>query len=87
MRFIISLPGTVRWRLARSCQTDARGRRDTRKRLARSCHPRRSRAIAAYQQLGVPKALGLTAKDWVQKRLGGYVKMAAMERYDAAVES
>lgn len=44
------------------------------------------RTIARLQKMGVPKALGLTTEEWVQKRLGGYVKIAAAERYDAAVE-
>lgn len=35
---------------------------------------------------GVPKALGLTVEDWVQKRLGGYVRMSIDERREAVKE-
>jgi hypothetical protein len=41
------------------------------------------RTIAGLQKLGVPKALGLSDREWVQKRLGGYVKLAVTERYEA----
>jgi hypothetical protein len=41
------------------------------------------RQIALGQRLGVPKALGLTVEQWVQGRLGGYVKLAVTERRPA----
>jgi hypothetical protein len=33
--------------------------------------------------MGVPKALGLTTKQWVHGHLGGYVKMSVPERREA----
>ena len=44
------------------------------------------RQIALGQRLGVPKALGLSIDEWVQKRLGGYVKLSIEERRQAVVE-
>jgi len=44
------------------------------------------RQIALGQRLGVPKALGLTVGDWVQQRLGGYVKYSIAERRQAVAE-
>jgi hypothetical protein len=41
------------------------------------------RQIALGQRLGVPKALGLTVDEWVQQRLGGYVKLSISERREA----
>lgn len=38
------------------------------------------RQILLADRLGVPKALGLTVPEWVEKRLGGYVKMGIPER-------
>lgn len=36
--------------------------------------------------LGVPAALGLTAEQWVQQRLGGYIKLAIVARREAHKE-
>lgn len=44
------------------------------------------RQIALAKRLGVPKALGMEVDDWVQKRLGGYVKMSIAERREAVAE-
>ena len=44
------------------------------------------RQIAMAKRLGVPKALGLTVEQWVQDRLGGYVRMSIPERAEAAGE-
>jgi N6-adenosine-specific RNA methylase IME4 len=41
------------------------------------------RQIALAKRLGVPKALGLTTEQWVQDRLGGYVRMSVAERQEA----
>ena len=44
------------------------------------------RYIALAKKLGVPKALGLTVREWVEVKLGGYVKTNAAERKEAALE-
>ena len=44
------------------------------------------RQILWAQRNGIPKALGLSVDDWVQKRLGGYVRLSISERRDAAKE-
>jgi N6-adenosine-specific RNA methylase IME4 len=44
------------------------------------------RQIALGKKLGVPKALGLSVQDWVQQRLGGYIKLSISERRQAALE-
>ncbi len=44
------------------------------------------RQIALGERLGVPKALGLETKDWVEQRLGGYVKLSIEERHGAVKE-
>lgn len=44
------------------------------------------RQIELAKRLGVPQALGLSTDEWVQKRLGGYVRMSIPERRDAAKE-
>lgn len=45
------------------------------------------RQIALAENLGVPKALGFkSTKDWVQHRLGGYVRMSIEERREAVKE-
>jgi hypothetical protein len=44
------------------------------------------RLIALGQRLGVPKALGLSTKDWVETRLGGYIRLSLAERREAVVE-
>lgn len=38
------------------------------------------RQVLWAQRMGVPAALGLSLRDWVDKRLGGYVRMAVEER-------
>jgi hypothetical protein len=44
------------------------------------------RQIALGEQLGVPKALGLTTREWVEQRLGGYVRLSVAERHGAVKE-
>lgn len=44
------------------------------------------RLVAFGVKLGVPKALGLTPTEWVEDRLGGYVRLAVPERRAAAAE-
>jgi DNA methylase len=44
------------------------------------------RQIALAERLGVPSALGLKTKEWVNERLGGYVKLTAEERFKAYSE-
>lgn len=44
------------------------------------------RQIALGVRLEVPKALGLSTGDWVEDRLGGYVKMSIPERREAVAE-
>lgn len=44
------------------------------------------RQIAWAKQMGVPKALGLSVEEWVNKRLGGYVKLAVDDRRKAVEE-
>src|SRR5215204_762790 len=45
------------------------------------------RQIALAERLGVPKALGFSStRDWVDQRLGGYVKTSIPERREAVVE-
>lgn len=44
------------------------------------------RQIALAKRLGVPKALGLSTEEWVNERLGGYVKMSISERRTAVTE-
>jgi hypothetical protein len=44
------------------------------------------RQVAIGQRLGVSKALGLTTEQWVNKRLGGYVKLARDDRREAVKE-
>lgn len=44
------------------------------------------RQIALGERLGVPKALGLSTRDWVEQRLGGYVKYSIGERRAAVKE-
>lgn len=41
------------------------------------------RQIALAERLGVPKALGLSTKQWVHDRLGGYVQMSVADRREA----
>lgn len=42
------------------------------------------RTIALYVRLGVPEALGLTTREWVEQRLGGYVRFSIPEERKAA---
>src|SRR5690606_4836502 len=44
------------------------------------------RQIALGKKLGVPQALGLTVREWVETRLGGYVRMSIEERKQAVLE-
>ncbi len=44
------------------------------------------RQILLAEQLGVPAALELTTREWVEQRLGGYMRLAIPERKEAAAE-
>lgn len=44
------------------------------------------RQIDLAQQLGIPEALGLTTQQWVEQRLGGYVRLSVSDRRAAAAE-
>jgi hypothetical protein len=44
------------------------------------------RQIALGVRLGVPYALGVTTREWVEKWLGGYVRLSIGERRDAVLE-
>lgn len=44
------------------------------------------RQIALGERLGVPDALGMTTREWVDRRLGGYVRLSIPERRDAVQE-
>lgn len=44
------------------------------------------RQIALGRRLGVPEALGISTPEWVEQRLGGYVKLSLDERRQAAKE-
>lgn len=44
------------------------------------------RQVALGERLGVPEALGLSTREWVEQRLGGYVRMAIPERKEAVAE-
>ncbi len=44
------------------------------------------RQVALGKRLGVPQALGLTTEVWVEKRLGGYVRLSIPERREAVKE-
>lgn len=44
------------------------------------------RQVALGERLGVPSALGLTTPQWVEQRLGGYVRMSIPERREAVAE-
>lgn len=41
------------------------------------------RQIALAKKLGVPKALNLSTEQWVQERLGGYIKLSIPDRQEA----
>ena len=44
------------------------------------------RQVALGSRLGVPKALGITTAEWVDDRLGGYVRMSIPQRREAVAE-
>jgi hypothetical protein len=44
------------------------------------------RQIALAERLGVPRALGLSTREWVDQRLGGYVRLSISERREAVAE-
>lgn len=44
------------------------------------------RQIAWASRQGIPDSLGLSTDEWVQSRLGGYVRLAVTERREAARE-
>ena len=44
------------------------------------------RQVALGVRLGVPSALGISTPEWVERRLGGYVRMSIPERREAVSE-
>lgn len=44
------------------------------------------RQVALGKRLGVPEALGLSVEEWVETRLGGYVRMSIPDRREAVGE-
>src|SRR5262245_20869527 len=44
------------------------------------------RQIAWAERIGIPAALGLSTRDWVEQRLGGYVRVSISDRRDAVAE-
>ena len=44
------------------------------------------RQIAWAQKMGIPAALGLTVGQWVDERLGGYVRLSVSDRQEASRE-
>jgi phage N-6-adenine-methyltransferase len=44
------------------------------------------RQIAWADRMGIPEALGLSTQDWVERRLGGYVRLSVSERREASRE-
>lgn len=44
------------------------------------------RQVALGRRLGVPQALGLTTEQWVENRLGGYVRLSVEARREAVRE-
>jgi phage N-6-adenine-methyltransferase len=44
------------------------------------------RQVALGKRLGVPRALGLSTQDWVENRLGGYVRLSITDRREAVRE-
>lgn len=44
------------------------------------------RQVALGERLGVPQALGLTTREWVEQRLGGYARLSISERREAVAE-
>ena len=44
------------------------------------------RQIALGDRLGVPATLGMSTREWVEERLGGYVRLSLLERREAVLE-
>lgn len=44
------------------------------------------RQVALGKRLGVPQALGISVEEWVDGRLGGYVRLSIPERREAVAE-
>jgi hypothetical protein len=44
------------------------------------------RQVGLGKRLGVPAALGISVEEWVQDRLGGYVRLSIPERSEAIAE-
>jgi ParB family chromosome partitioning protein len=44
------------------------------------------RQIALAFKLGVPESLGLGRREWVEQRLGGYIRLSISERHEAVAE-
>lgn len=44
------------------------------------------RQVALAQRLGVPQALALTTQEWVEQRLGGYIRLSIPDRREAVKE-
>lgn len=44
------------------------------------------RQIALGERLGVPTTLGLSTREWVEQRLGGYVRLSIEDRREAVAE-
>lgn len=44
------------------------------------------RQIAWASRMGIPEALGLATQEWVEQRLGGYVRLSVSERREAVRE-
>ena len=42
--------------------------------------------VALAKHLGVPKLLGMTTEQWVNKHLGGYIKLHVNDRREAVKE-
>lgn len=44
------------------------------------------RQIAWAESQGIPEALGMTTREWVEERLGGYVRLSLPQRREAVAE-
>ena len=44
------------------------------------------RTILHYQRMGIPQLLGLSTREWVDKHLGGYIRMSMTARREAVAE-
>lgn len=44
------------------------------------------RQVALGKRLGVPNALGITTEEWVENRLGGYLRLSLPDRREAVAE-